>query len=185
MRMRLIIKKVARIRVLALAATLGTLVIIPLAGRVYEKPEEALQAVFPGSQTSRKPVYLSKEEQKTLSQQSGKELKGRFYTFYEARKNGQLQGYGTFVTEVVRTKEQTLFVAVDASGKVKDVRLISFYEPQEYRPPDRWLALLVGKSMSDSVQPGKDLPAMSGASLTARTTSDITRMVLAIVKMKL
>ena len=171
--------------VLALVAILSVLVIMPLAGRVYEKPDEALAAVFPGAKIQRKPVYLSKTEQKALSEQSGKELKSRFYTFYEARKNGKLQGYGTFVTEVVRTKEQTLFVAVDNGGKVKDVRLVSFFEPDEYRPPERWLDLITGKSLSDSVQPGKDLPAMSGASLTARSTADITRMVLAIVKMKL
>ncbi|MEQ8350514.1 MAG: hypothetical protein RH862_03465 [Leptospiraceae bacterium] len=185
MRMRLSIKHWSSTLVLLLAVGLLMMISLPVLGRVYEKPKEALNAVFPGATIERKPVYLSKAEQKSLSEQSGKELKSRFYTFYEARKNGQILGYGTYVTDVVRTKEQTLFIAVNSNGQVKDVRLISFFEPEEYRPPERWLDLLNGKSLSNSIQPGKDLPAMSGASLTSRSTADNTRMVLAIVKLKL
>ena len=186
MRMRLSIRKQGRTSVLAaLALALLILACYPLLGRVYEKPDDALKAVFPGAEITRKPVYLSKQEQKTLSEQINKKLKSRFYTFYEARKNGKLLGYGTFYTDVVRTKEQTLFVAVDGSGKVMDVRLISFFEPEEYRPPERWLDILKGKTFADPIQPGKDLPAMSGATLTARSRVEITRMVVAIIKMKL
>ena len=162
-----------------------TLMAGPALARVYEQPQEALAAVFPGAKTERKPVYLSKDEQKNIGEAAGVELKSRFYTFYQASKNGKIIGYGTFVTDRVRTKEQTLFVAVDPSGKILDVRLISFFEPEEYRPPDRWLALLKGKSLNESLQPGKDLPAMSGATLTAGATSDTVRMVLALVKAKL
>jgi hypothetical protein len=168
------------------AIALGSIVVLsPALARVYEQPKASIEAVFPDSEVQRRPVYLSKEEQKQLSGELGRELKSRFFTFYEARKGGKLQGYGTFHTEVVRTKEQTLFVAVDAQYRVKDVRLISFYEPDEYRPPDRWLKILKGKNLSDSIQPGKDLPAMSGATLTSRSTSQTTRMVLAIARLKL
>ncbi|MCB1304341.1 MAG: hypothetical protein KDK37_08690 [Leptospiraceae bacterium] len=157
---------------------------IPLIGRVYEKPDAALEAVFPGSEISKQPVYLSKKEQSDLTEQVGMEVNSRFYTFYIARKAGKIVGYGTFYTHVVRTKEQTLFVAVDPSGKIKDVRLISFFEPSEYRPPDRWLALLKGKGGGDAIMPGKDLPAISGASLTSRSTASTARLVLAIFKLK-
>lgn len=183
--MRLSFRKKGRTIVRSSLLLAGALLLaLPLTGRVHEQPEQALKAVFPGAEVKRKPVYLSKEEQSELSEESGVRLESRFYTFYEAKKNGKVVGYGTFYTDVVRTKEQTLFVAVDARHRVMDVRLISFFEPEEYHPPRRWLDILKGKGQSDAIRPGKDLPAMSGATLTARACADTTRMILAIVKRK-
>ena len=98
-----------------------------------------------------------------------------FFTFYTARKNGEVQGYAHFDTHKVRTKEETICIVMDSGGKVKVAELVSFYEPEDYAPPERWLKLFTGKSADEL----SGINAMTGATLTAReVTSAVKRAIL-------
>ncbi len=147
---------------------------------VYNTPEKVLSDTFPGSKTERFPVYLKAEEKAAVEKELGAELPGRFFTFYRATKGNETIGFGTFDTHRVRTKEETIFVAVNPSGAVLHVETISFFEPEEYRAPQRWLDLFRGKTVQDSARPGVDLPVTTGATLTAGAVSRTVRRVLAL-----
>lgn len=147
---------------------------------VYSTPEKVLAEAFPGASVERFPFYITTAEKSVLEKELGAELPGRFFTFYRARKGGEVVGFGTFDTHKVRTKEQTIFVAVNAAGAVQRVETISFFEPEEYRAPQRWLDLFNGKTAGDPARPGVDLPVTTGATLTAGAVSRTVRRVLVL-----
>lgn len=147
-----------------------------LEARVYIGIQGALSAAFPDAEFQRKPMYLSRAQQSTLKAVPGLASIGRFHTFYIARDaRGQIIGHALFDTHTVRTKEQTLLIALNPDSTVRSTRVISFFEPQEYLAPDRWLQIFTGKSSKDAIRTGRDLPTISGATLTTRAVSDAVR----------
>lgn len=177
----------SKITTLALAAGLAAAVLAPqsntaeLYAVVLNLPEQALRSQFPDSVVQRTPVYLSKADQARIESQLGFRLGSRFHTFYVAKKGRELLGYATFDTHRVRTKEETLFVVLAPDGTVRHVEVISFFEPQEYLAPPRWLKLLIGRK--DGLHPGVDLPAISGATMTTNAVSRTVRKTIALQKL--
>lgn len=148
--------------------------------RVYTTPEQALEQAF-GKNYEKKRLHLYPAQKEAIEKKIGRDVKSRLYTVYVGfDANKRPTGYGFFHTERVRTKEQTLFIVVTPDEKIRDVVLISFYEPDDYAPTDRWLKLLLGKSKSDALTPGVDLPAISGATLTTRSSADTAKLSLAL-----
>ncbi len=150
-----------------------------LKAKVYNLPRQALRNQFPEASIRRKSKFLSKGTRNRLQEKLGFPI-GRFHTFYIAGKAGKVMGYGIFDTHRVRTKNETLFIVIDANGSVRHVEIISFFEPEEYIVPKRWLNLFRGKS--EGLYPGVDLPAISGATLTVNAVSRAVRKVLALQK---
>ncbi len=171
---------------LLIACTLvGLAPAVSALAHVYVMPEELLSREFQGATVERRPVYLSREQQAALSREPGLERVGRFFTFYVAKSNGAVVGYGVFDTHRVRTKEETLFVALTPEGRVRRVEVVSFFEPEEYLAPRRWLDLLAGKTAADAFQAGRDLPAITGATLTTGAIGRTVKKVLAIHRLQL
>lgn len=168
-----------------LCVFLGLAPVVSALAHVYVLPDELLSREFPGATVERRPLYLSRAEQERLRQEPGLERIGRFFTFYVAKANGAVVGYGVFDTHRVRTKEETLFVAISPDGRVRRVEVVSFFEPEEYLAPRRWLDLLTGKSGADSFQAGRDLPVITGATLTTGAISRTVKKVLAIHRLRL
>ena len=152
--------------------------------RVYHSTDEALSRAFPNARLERKALYLSRDQKRRITAIPGLEQTGRFHTFYVARhrQSGATIGYALFDTHVVRTKEETVLIALNADGSVREIQMISFFEPQEYLAPDRWLAVFEGKTSDDSLRAGRDLPTISGATLTTRAVSTAVRRTLELYR---
>ena len=73
---------------------------------------------------------------------------------YRAMLDGKCVGTAYFDTRKVRTKAQTLMIALDAAGKVKRIEVLRFDEPREYRAPAKWMAQFPGKSLSGTLKAG-------------------------------
>jgi hypothetical protein len=71
-------------------------------------------------------------------------------------------------------------VVVDPQGKVSRVEVLAFAEPEDYLPPGRWYGQFPGNGLSDELALGHRIRGVTGASLTARATTDAVRRVLAI-----
>lgn len=151
-----------------------------IGSHVYHEPQRLLESYFPEAQVVRRSVYLSEAEQAQMARTLGFMPSNRLYSLYEARKGGQMVGYGFFDTRNVRTKDETVFIAFDVRGIVQGVEVVSFFEPEDYLPPGRWLSLFKGKSSGAGLIPGRDLPGISGATLTARAVSHSVRLGLAL-----
>lgn len=135
--------------------------------QVKMTPKAIFKKHFTGLKVERKAVYLDKKSRTMIEKKLGGESVAGFYTFYVASKNGKVEGYALFDTHKVRTKEETVGILLDSQGLVKLVELISFYEPDEYAPPIRWLDKFIGKNEEKL----REVQGMTGATLTSRAVS--------------
>lgn len=136
------------------------------------EPDKAIQEAFPDSDVQRKSVYLTAKAKQELEKKYQIVIPTRMNSFYIAKKKGKVIGFGIFDTHVVRSKEETIFVVFDAKGFVKNVRMISFFEPDDYLAQERWLRLFLGKSINDTITAGENIPVITGASLTTNKITD-------------
>ena len=153
------------------------LALTSLHSRKEEQPQDAMMRQFPTADVRRESLYLSQADQARLSRSLGERIESRLVSMYLAESEGKLLGVGLFDTHVVRTKTETLFIAFKPNGVVHGVEVIAFHEPTQYRAPERWLKLLIGKAPGPEL--ARDLPAISGATMTVqavKTASRKTRM---------
>jgi hypothetical protein len=99
---------------------------------------------------------------------------------YIVRRDGALVGRAYVDTHTVRTKKESLLIALDASGRVKRVDVVAFLEPQEYQAPPAFLGQFGGRGLEDDVRVHRAIRPIAGATLTAGAVTDAVRRVLAI-----
>ena len=92
-------------------------------------------------------------------------------------------GHGVLQSHVVRTKRETLLVAFEPDGRIRRIVVLSFLEPPEYKPSERWLGQFEGKGATDRLAVGDDLAPISGSTLSARGVSEQARWLLQALRM--
>ena len=88
-------------------------------------------------------------------------------------------------THQVRTLAETLLVVLDPTGSIAATYVMAFHEPLEYRPNERWLALLKARGLSDDLRVGRAIVGITGATLSARAALGSVRRSLAIYEVLL
>lgn len=171
---------------LALAALLAAVAAGPAAGKVFMTADEALALAYPGCTVDRETVFLTDEQRAEARRRSGVEVRSSLVHPYRvtcpaAGGEGTRPG-GTAYFDVhrVRTLEETLMIALDASGAVKRIEVLSFKEPEDYLPREIFYQQYVGKTLGPDLQLKRDIRNVTGATLTARATTEAARRVLAL-----
>jgi hypothetical protein len=162
------------------ALLLVILVAAPAAAKVFLTVDEALKLAFPNSQVERKTAYLTAEQTRRARELSGVEVPSALVTYYVARRAGQPAGIAYFDTHRVRTLPETLMIVVDPQGKVARIEVIAFREPEEYLPRGAWYEQFRGHGLDRELQLKQGIHPVTGASLTARATTEAVRRVLAL-----
>ena len=152
----------------------------PVSAKVFLTVDEALHLAFQDCSVERRTVFLTAEQRTRAQKLAGGEIKSALINPYHATCGGKDAGTAYFDAHVVRTLPETLMVVVDPQGKVSRVEVLSFAEPEDYLPPGRWYGQFVGSGLSDELALGHRIRSVTGASLTARATTDAVRRVLAI-----
>lgn len=143
--------------------------------------EEALELAFPGATTERETLFLSDEEREAAAKRSGVEVSSRLATRYVARgADGSVLGWAYLDTHRVRTLPETLMIVLDADGTVRRVEVVTFREPLEYMPREEWYEQYNGQVLDDDLALKRDIRHVTGATLTARVTTEAVRRVLAL-----
>lgn len=175
----------SRLRLFAAALSLGLALLggaaaRPAAAKVFLSVEEALRLAFPGCEVARRTAYLTPEQLRRARELAGAEVPSALVTSYAATRGGQPAGTAYFDTHRVRTLPETLMVVVDPQGKVARVEVISFREPEEYLPRGAWYEQFQGEALDRDLQLKRDIHPVTGATLTARATTNAVRRVLAL-----
>jgi Na+-translocating ferredoxin:NAD+ oxidoreductase RnfG subunit len=74
---------------------------------------------------------------------------------------------------------------LDADGKMKRIEVVAFLEPPEYQPSERWYDQFAGKKLEQNLRLSGEIHPVTGATLTAKATTEAVRRVLAIDQMLL
>jgi hypothetical protein len=170
----------SRKTVLLLALLLAATVLGRASGKVFVTVDEALKLAFPGCEIARKTAFLTPEQVKRAREIAGAEVPSALVGYYEAVKGGQPAGTAWFDTHRVRTLPETLMVVVDPQGRVGRIEVVSFREPEDYLPRGVWYEQFRGKSLDPNLQLKRGIHPVTGATLTARATTDAVRRVLAL-----
>jgi Na+-translocating ferredoxin:NAD+ oxidoreductase RnfG subunit len=142
--------------------------------------DEALKLAFPDAQIQSSMVFLTDAEMLEAAKTSSASVPSPLIACYTAVKDKKEVGRAYLDTHTVRTKKESLLVILTEDGKVKRVEVVAFLEPPEYQPNDRWYQQFEGKQLNADLQLNRSIHPVTGASLTARATTDAVRRILAI-----
>ena len=178
-------ERLARIRLLGgarlLVAAAGILAAAAAGAKVFLTQEEALRLAFPGAKIERRTAYLTEAQQKAAQKLSGDpETPSALESYYVGTKDDRLVGTAYFDTHTVRTMPETIMVVVDPAGAIARIEVLSFSEPEEYLPKAHWYEQFQGKPLDDELSMKRGIRPVTGATLTARATTDAARRVLAL-----
>jgi hypothetical protein len=154
--------------------------------KTFFSHEQALKASFGAKVTTSKHThYWSKEQRARVAKLVGASKATEVRSHQAAYSANPVQGKVTntdtawFDKRVVRTKAQEIMLVVDCNGLVKNLFVCVFDEPTKYKPSEKWYAQYKGLKLTENLQLNKDIHGVSGATLTARSTTSAVRELLA------
>lgn len=152
----------------------------PASARVLLTVDEALDLAFPECRVSRRTVYLTERQRERVAELSGGEIDTARTHPYVARCRGGASGVAYFDTHRVRTLPETLMVVVGPDGEVDRIEVLAFKEPPDYLPRDAWYEQFFGHGLGPELELKRAIHPVTGATLTARATTDAVRRILAL-----
>jgi len=151
---------------------------IPLVARaeIYLTETQAAAVLFPGIQMEPRVMTLSSDEIKQIKKAKNNDqgLKPNVRVFWGPHKEA------LFIDTVLGKHEFiTYAVAIDFPGQVKGIEIMDYRETYGYQIRDKeWRKTFVGKTPKDPLKLDKDIPNISGATLSSKHVTDGVRRVL-------
>jgi len=152
----------------------------PAAGKVFLTVEEALELAFPECTVERSTIYLTKDQRKAIDELAGTPLESGIVHVYAAQKDAKRVGWAYFDNHKVRTLRETLMVVVDTELRIRRLELLAFGEPLDYVPRGNWYSQFLGCKLDKTLRLKGKIRGITGATLTARATTDAVRRCLAV-----
>lgn len=147
--------------------------------------EEILKENFSQAiSVEKKSLILTKDEAKAIQKTAQAKLNSKIVRLYTVTDSNGTAGYAVLLKRKIRTKNAAVLYMIDNKQSIQAIEVVSFKEPSEYKPNDEWKAVFKGKNSDDVLFSGKDIPTISGATLSARSITDMSRIALAIVEAK-
>ncbi|MCG3120029.1 MAG: hypothetical protein ALAOOOJD_02593 [bacterium] len=151
-----------------------------LRAQVFLTQEQALRAAFSnGEDVSRQTLFLTAGQLADIQKLARSKVESKLVVYYRASRAGKLTGCAFFETTVVRNKSATLMIVVNPDSSLRWVQLLAFYEPHDYLPTPRWLALFQNKFLTDGLWPKRDIHHITGATLSVQALTLAVRRLLA------
>lgn len=157
-------------------------IVVPAHATDYLSVAEAQRVLFPDARVFMEmPVTLSKAQKKEIKKLSG--MRQRWDEQGAWRAEGADGTLGWFIVDEVVGKHEyiTYAVALSPQGEVIGIEIMSYRETHgdEVRQAD-WRENFIGKTLDDSFKLNKDIPNISGATLSCRNITDGVKRLLAL-----
>lgn len=150
-------------------------------GRTLMSQSEALAVAFPrGTTVDREAVFLRPQQLTRVRQASGVEIRQELVVRYVGKRDGRVVGYAYFDSHRVRTLPETIMVVVTPAGEIDRIEILSFSEPAEYLPKERWMDQFRNRALDAELSLNRAIRPITGATLTGRAITSASRKVLAI-----
>jgi len=147
---------------------------------------EVVHASFPKSTKMEKhSLILTKKQFSQIQQKAKAKVDTKVYRYYTLSNKGKNIGFAVLVFRKVRTKKATVLYGFDMKGTLTFTEIMAFSEPPEFIPSSIWMSQMQKKNASEKLTVGKDIPTISGATLSARSVTDGARIARAIYEIVL
>lgn len=153
-----------------------------LGAQVFLREAEAPRAIFgEGATATKNTLVLSDAEFAILETALGRKPAVRSYPYLEVRKGEGVIGWILIFDVIGQSQPITFAVGVTQDGALQDVQVMVYREPQgEEIQEKRFRKQFVGKRLKDPIALGKDIDAISGATISSRSASFAARKALAL-----
>jgi Na+-translocating ferredoxin:NAD+ oxidoreductase RnfG subunit len=157
-------------------------VVTPAYAADYLSAQEAQKILFPEAQEFvRLPIRLNDDQISEIRRLSSVRQREDEPEIWEAKVDGRTTGW-FFVDNVVGKHEFiTYAAALSPEGEVIGIEVMSYRETYggEIRDAE-WRAFFEGKSLDDEFRLNRDVPNISGATLSCRNVTDGVKRLLAL-----
>jgi Na+-translocating ferredoxin:NAD+ oxidoreductase RnfG subunit len=156
-----------------------------LGAQVFLREADAPRAIFPESTAAtRKTLDLNEAELAALGKALARKIEVRRYSYLEVRSNSGTIGF-IFMLDVIGQSQPIGFaVGVTPDGTLQDVQVMVYREPQgEEIQEKRFRKQFTGKRLKDPIALGKDIDAISGATISSRSATYAARKGLVLVEL--
>lgn len=154
-----------------LVLALLTLLFYPVSlnAQVFLAKDEALELAFPGDvEVETLNFVLTAEQADHISVKARTRVTSKIVTFFRGILKDGSAGYAFIDTTKIRTNFATSMIILSATGSVRDVVVLAFYEPKEYIPSDGWFDQFVEKNTKDSLRIDQEIHGILGSTLSVR-----------------
>ncbi|MFK5976392.1 MAG: hypothetical protein QM493_07785 [Sulfurovum sp.] len=131
----------------------------------------------------KKRIILSSKQFAKVKSKAKTAVRTKVYRYYDIKRKSKSLGKAILITRKVRSKKATVLYAFDNKSRLKLTEIMAFSEPPEFIPSKRWMSQLQNKNSSAKLKIGKDIPTISGATLSAYTITDGARVARAIFQL--
>lgn len=166
----------------------GVLLVAPAHVRAGEqrflREAEAPRAIFPDATSSeRKTLELTDEELATVTRALGRRVELRSYPYHEVREGPRVAGVVLVLDVLGQAMPITFAVGVGEDRRIRDLLVIAYREPrgEEIREA-RFRRQFTGKRLADPIALGRDIDAISGATISSRSAAYAARKALALAE---
>jgi len=148
--------------------------------------EEVIKTYFKNvSEVKTKSLILSATQFKKVRNRAKTAMKTKVYRYYDIVSKGNSIGKALLMIRKVRTKKATVLYAFDKKGTLRFSEIFVFSEPPEFRPSNIWMSQLQEQEPSANLTVGKDIPTISGSTMSASSITEGARVARAIYEIVL
>ncbi|MCO4846248.1 MAG: hypothetical protein KC427_09545, partial [Sulfurovum sp.] len=158
-------------------------ILLSQSGVAKTKPsvDDVIKSSFTGvSAIDPKRIILTKKQFSQVQSRAKAAVRTKIYRYYDIKSKTQRLGYAVLISRKVRAKKATVLYVFDNSNTLKFTEIMAFGEPPEYIPNTTWMSQLQKQNASKPLTVGKDIPTISGSTLSARSITEGARVARAI-----
>ncbi|MEW6983765.1 FMN-binding protein [Colwelliaceae bacterium 6471] len=147
----------------------------------YLNVEQAQQLLFAGASAINATITLSEQQKDAIKSASGVRQRSDKQEVWRMEKDGVMQGW-LFIDDVIGKHEFISYaLAIDLNGQVLGIEILSYRETHggQVRLP-KWRENFVGKTRNDTFKLNRDIPNISGATLSCRNVTDGVKRLLVL-----
>ena len=156
------------------------LITTQLNAKMLISPFDAMKANF-GAKTKivKKNILLTNEEAKNIQKIAKIKLKSKIFKTFKAITGKKTIGYGIIINRKVRSKNAVVLYMISKDSVLKSMEIIAFNEPMEYIPSKTWQEQFKDIPTTKKLRLNKEIPTISGATLSAKSIVDGSRVAFA------
>lgn len=133
--------------------------------QVYLTKKEAMNVAFPGADSVKKSrKWLNDGHRKTIKELAHVEIKEKWFTFYEGKKNGQTMGYMLIDHMIGKSYPITFMTVLNLDGTVRDVEILVYREPRGWEVKfESFMSQFFGRNAQSDF---REINTITGATLS-------------------
>jgi len=154
-----------------------------LHAQVLANPKEIMQSYYPDTKVEKKNLILSESQVQQIQQEAKAQLDNKVMRIYRAYKGEEVIAFGVLLSKNIRSKNGVFLYLIDKeTNKLRTVEMIAFNEPLEYLPSGEWKKQFQEVETSKELRVGENIHTITGATLSARSITQGSRIAFALYK---